>query len=141
MLQVSRWVKILVSLILLGGILIALPNVLPEQLRAKIPSWAPHDTLALGLDLQGGSYILLEVELDQVMKDRLDSTVGDIRRSLAQGPYRIHRSCSIARHGFGSHSRTKPIRRRRCGDQGSESDTGHKCLCGRRASIRSQPAG
>ncbi|MGA7714244.1 MAG: protein translocase subunit SecD [Rhizomicrobium sp.] len=82
MLQVSRWVKILVSLILLGGILIALPNVLPEQLRSKIPSWAPHDTLALGLDLQGGSYILLEVELDQVMKDRLDSTVGDIRRSL-----------------------------------------------------------
>ena len=82
MLQVSRWVKILVSLILLGGILIALPNVLPDQVRSKIPSWAPHDTLALGLDLQGGSYILLEVELDQVMKDRLDSTLGDIRRSL-----------------------------------------------------------
>jgi protein-export membrane protein SecD len=82
MLQVSRWVKILVSVILLGGMLISLPNVLPEQLRSKMPSWIPHNTLALGLDLQGGSYILLEVELDQVMKDRLDSTIGDVRRSL-----------------------------------------------------------
>ena len=82
MLQVSRWVQILVSIILLGGLLIALPNVLPESVRGKMPSWAPHDTLSLGLDLQGGSYILLEVELDQVMKDRLDSTLGDIRRGL-----------------------------------------------------------
>ncbi len=82
MLQVSRWVQILVAVILLGGILVATPNVLPEPVRAKLPGWAPHDTLALGLDLQGGSYILLEVGLDQVMKDRLDSTVGDIRRAL-----------------------------------------------------------
>ena len=82
MLQVSAWVRILVSIILLGGILVALPNALPESVRAKMPSWLPHNTVSLGLDLQGGSYVLLEVELDEVMKDRLESTVGDIRRSL-----------------------------------------------------------
>ncbi|MDE2265255.1 MAG: protein translocase subunit SecD, partial [Alphaproteobacteria bacterium] len=79
MLQVSRWVQILVAVVLIGGILIALPNALPEPVRAKLPQWIPHDTVSLGLDLQGGSYVLLEVELDQVMKDRVQSTVGDIR--------------------------------------------------------------
>ena len=82
MLQVSKWTKIIVALVLLGGILIALPNALPENLRAKIPSWLPHDTVSLGLDLQGGSYILLEVQLDPVLKDRVDMTVGEIRRAL-----------------------------------------------------------
>ncbi|MDE2162865.1 MAG: protein translocase subunit SecD [Alphaproteobacteria bacterium] len=82
MLQVSRWIQILVAVVLIGGILIALPNALPEPVRAKLPQWVPHDTVSLGLDLQGGSYVLLEVELDQVMKDRVQSTVGDIRRAL-----------------------------------------------------------
>ena len=82
MLQVSTWVRVLVTIILLGGILIALPNALPDSVRAKMPGWLPHNTVSLGLDLQGGSYVLLEVELDEVMKDRLESTLGDIRRAL-----------------------------------------------------------
>ncbi|MGC9952651.1 MAG: protein translocase subunit SecD [Rhizomicrobium sp.] len=82
MLQVSAWVRILVSIILLYGVMIALPNALPESVRAKMPSWLPHNTVSLGLDLQGGSYVLLEVELDDVMKSRLESTLGDIRRAL-----------------------------------------------------------
>jgi protein-export membrane protein SecD len=82
MLQVSTWVRVLVSIILLAGVIIALPNALPESVRAKIPNWLPRNTVSLGLDLQGGSYILLEVDLDDVMKDRLESTLGDIRRAL-----------------------------------------------------------
>jgi len=82
MLQVSTWVRVLVSLILIAGIVIALPNALPPDMRDKLPSWMPHNTVSLGLDLQGGSYVLLEVQLDQVMKDQLDTMVGDIRRSL-----------------------------------------------------------
>jgi SecD/SecF fusion protein len=82
MLQVSTWVRVLVSIILLTGLMIALPNALPESVRAKIPNWLPRNTVSLGLDLQGGSYVLLEVELDEVMKDHLESTLGDIRRAL-----------------------------------------------------------
>ena len=82
MLQVSTWVRVVVSLILFFGIIIALPNALPEKMRNQMPGWMPHNTVSLGLDLQGGSYVLLEVQLDQVMKDQLDSLVGDIRRSL-----------------------------------------------------------
>jgi SecD/SecF fusion protein len=82
MLQVSNWVRVLVSIILLVGVMIALPNALPESVRAKMPNWLPRNTVSLGLDLQGGSYILLEVDLEDVMKDRLESTLGDIRRAL-----------------------------------------------------------
>ncbi|MDE2184349.1 MAG: protein translocase subunit SecD [Alphaproteobacteria bacterium] len=82
MLQVSAWVRIVVATIIVAGILFAMPNALPDNIRAKLPSWLPTSTVSLGLDLQGGSSVLLEVEFDQVIKDRMDSMVGDIRRTL-----------------------------------------------------------
>jgi len=82
MLQVSAWVRAVVVLIIIAGFAIALPNALPEKVRNQMPTWLPHNTVSLGLDLQGGSYVLLEVQQDQVIKDQLDSTLGDIRRAL-----------------------------------------------------------
>src|SRR5258707_802784 len=81
MLQVATWVRVLVVSILVAGFLIALPNVLPDKVRARLPA-ALQNTVSLGLDLQGGSYLLLEVEIDQVQKDRLESLMGDIRVAL-----------------------------------------------------------
>ena len=82
MLQVSNWVRILVAAIILAGVIIALPNALPDSVLAKFPSWLPNRTVSLGLDLQGGSHLLLEVEFDQVTKDKLESLTSDIRRAL-----------------------------------------------------------
>ncbi len=82
MLQVSTWVRVLVALVLLAGFAVALPNALPDSVRAQFPSWVPSQTVSLGLDLQGGSYLLLEVELDTVTKDKLESLTSDIRRAL-----------------------------------------------------------
>jgi len=82
MLQISNWSKIVTALILVAGILIALPNALPAWVIAKMPAWLPTNSVSLGLDLQGGSYLLLEVELDQVQKDKLESLIGDIRTGL-----------------------------------------------------------
>jgi SecD/SecF fusion protein len=82
MLQIPTWSRILTALILLSGLLIALPNALPDSAVARMPSWLPRDTVTLGLDLQGGSYLLLEVELDQVHKDRLEQLMSDIRAGL-----------------------------------------------------------
>jgi protein-export membrane protein SecD len=79
MLQVSNFVRILVALVVLGGILIALPNALPDRVTAHIPSWLPHDKVSLGLDLQGGSYLQLEVDFPQVQKDKGQAMVADIR--------------------------------------------------------------
>ncbi len=38
--------------------------------------------MSLGLDLQGGSYLLLEVQLDQVQKDKAEAMIGDIRAAF-----------------------------------------------------------
>ena len=82
MLQISPWSRGLTYLILILGLIIALPNALPNSVLTRLPHWWPTSTVALGLDLQGGSYLLLEVELDQVQKDRLESLIGDIRAAL-----------------------------------------------------------
>jgi preprotein translocase subunit SecD len=82
MLQVSNFTRIIVALILIAGVLIALPNALPDKARARLPSWWSNLTVSLGLDLQGGSYVLLEVQLDQVQKDKIESLMGDIRHAL-----------------------------------------------------------
>src|SRR6202030_2169299 len=79
MLQIPTWSKVLTVLILTLGIIVALPNALPGWMVARIPRFLPSGTVALGLDLQGGSYLLLEVQFDQVQKDRLESLMGDIR--------------------------------------------------------------
>ena len=71
---------------------IALPNALPDNVRAQIPGWLPSQTVTLGLDLQGGSYLLLEVELDAVQKDKLESLMGDIRRALRKAHIGYDRS-------------------------------------------------
>jgi preprotein translocase subunit SecD len=82
MLQIPTWVKVLIALVLLVGVIVAAPNAVPSSIRDRLPSWLPKGTVSLGLDLQGGSYLLEEVELDQVQKDRLESLMGDIRVNL-----------------------------------------------------------
>src|SRR5438552_938170 len=79
MLQIPTWSKVVTILILVVGFLIALPNALPSSVIARMPPFLPKGTVALGLDLQGGSYLLLEVQFDQVQKDKLESLMGDIR--------------------------------------------------------------
>jgi protein-export membrane protein SecD len=81
-LQVSPWTRIITLLIVLGGMLIALPNALPDNVLHRFPSWLPTSTVSLGLDLQGGSYLLLEVQLDQVQKDKAEAMIGDIRSAF-----------------------------------------------------------
>ena len=76
MLQVSSWVRILVAVVVLAGIIIALPNALPQSVLDKYPHWLPRNTVTLGLDLQGGSHVLFEVGLDSVIKDKIESLQG-----------------------------------------------------------------
>ncbi len=82
MLHVSIWTRITVALVLLIGFILVLPNALPTSVTDKFPAWAPSSRLNLGLDLQGGSYILFEVGTDQVYKDQIESLTGDIRVTL-----------------------------------------------------------
>ena len=82
MLSFPRWRVILCLAATLFGIAFTLPNVLPDSVLAPISSWAPHQKLNLGLDLQGGSYLLLEVDTDALKAERLTNLVEDVRKTL-----------------------------------------------------------
>jgi protein-export membrane protein SecD len=82
MLQVSFFSRIVVVLVVLAGILVALPNAFPQKVRDRLPHWLPRDAVTLGLDLQGGSYLLMQADLDSVQKDKAESLLADLRTSL-----------------------------------------------------------
>ena len=82
MMTLSRWKLILVAVAVVFGLLFALPNVLPQTTRDSLPGFMPRETLNLGLDLQGGSYLLLEVDTDALRTERLTNMVEDIRSQL-----------------------------------------------------------
>ena len=82
MVHFSRWKKILILSICFLGMLVALPNVLPSHILSKLPSFLPHKTVNLGLDLQGGSHLLLEVDLRNIEKERLDMLQDEVRSTF-----------------------------------------------------------
>src|SRR5579872_4555904 len=74
--------RMVTLIVVMGGILFAFPNALPPDVRARIPNFLPSHAVNLGLDLQGGSYLLLEVDFDQVTRDRAETLIGDIRAAF-----------------------------------------------------------
>ncbi|QWG16242.1 protein translocase subunit SecD [Bradyrhizobium sediminis] len=88
MLYFTRWKALAIILTALVVCLCAVPNFFPEAKVKTWPKWAQRH-LVLGLDLQGGSHILLEVDSNSVKKDKLDQVRDDVRRTLrdAKIPY------------------------------------------------------
>jgi len=84
MLHFARWTVILVLVVCAAGILATLPNFFSKQQVEDWPSWLPHRQLVLGLDLQGGSHILLAVDVDAVVEERLEALRDDVRRILRE---------------------------------------------------------
>ncbi len=82
MLYFAKWKIVLVLLLSLSGILLALPNTISKDILNNIPDWVPKKQISLGLDLQGGSHLLLSMETEVLLKDRLESLRGDTRKLL-----------------------------------------------------------
>ena len=83
MLYFTRWKALAIILTALVVCLCAVPNFFPEARVKTWPVWAQRH-LVLGLDLQGGSYLLLEVDSNSVKKDKLDQVRDDVRRVLRE---------------------------------------------------------
>jgi SecD/SecF fusion protein len=75
--RTSRWVVATYAAIILFGIVAALPNLLtPPQLDA-LPDWLPKQQVTLGLDLRGGSHLVLEVDAEALKASRLEALLED----------------------------------------------------------------
>ena len=120
MLYFSRWKTILIWLTVLVGVLFALPNVVSKQTLAHLPDAFPKKQVTLGLDLQGGSYILLEVDRQSLVNDRLQAVRDEVRQDLQDRPCRLFRPCGERQDGDGAAERSLASGRGRRGAEGSD---------------------
>jgi preprotein translocase subunit SecD len=73
---------VLVLMVCVLGAVFAAPNLLDADYAESLPDWIPHKQISLGLDLQGGSHLLLEVDADTVIAERLETLVDSARAAL-----------------------------------------------------------
>ncbi|AMK19432.1 MULTISPECIES: protein translocase subunit SecD [Sphingobium] len=88
MLNFSRWAVTAILLPLVIGILCAVPSFLPDTAVERLPSFM-QTRVNLGLDLSGGSHLLLEASTQDVAKQRLVNMEEQVRTELRRGSPRI----------------------------------------------------
>ena len=76
---ITRWKTLAILFTTLVVCFFVVPNFLPETVVQSWPKWAQRQ-IVLGLDLQGGSHILLEVDTNTVRKEKVELLRDDVRR-------------------------------------------------------------
>jgi preprotein translocase subunit SecD len=81
MLDFPRWKTISISIILVLGILFSIPSFLPEKTRESLPAFM-QAKVNLGLDLAGGSHLLLEADVADLRKTQLTNMEKTVRAAM-----------------------------------------------------------
>ena len=88
MVQISRWKIFLILIVCLYGFAYSSPNLMGENLRnsmaQSLPSWLPHKTVNLGLDLRGGAHLLYQADMDKVFSERVARFDADFSRWMSE---------------------------------------------------------
>jgi preprotein translocase subunit SecD len=107
MFRFPRWKVASIIAMSLIAILVVVPSFLPKDVREsvaqRLPSWVPFQSVVLGLDLQGGAHILLEVDSADVARTQVEALRDDVRRILREERIRIT-------GGIGGSARTVQVR-------------------------------
>jgi preprotein translocase subunit SecD len=83
MLYFSRWKATAILVVTLAVCFFTIPNFISEETIQSWPKWAQRH-IVLGLDLQGGSHILLEVDSNAVRKEKVEQLRDDVRRVVRE---------------------------------------------------------
>ena len=65
----SRLKTLLIWLVAIAAVVVAAPNLLSQAQLSSLPNWVRQDRVTLGLDLQGGSRIVLRLERSDIVRD------------------------------------------------------------------------
>jgi protein-export membrane protein SecD len=82
MLYFANWKVLLICGVCALGVLFSLPNLLSPAQLSWLPAKIPHKQVSLGLDLRGGSYLLLEVDIAAAQREQLNSITDNVRDTL-----------------------------------------------------------
>ena len=84
MLYFSKTKVLLIFLAIFFASFFAVPNIFNQNQLNSFPSFVPSQKVNLGLDLRGGSYLLLEVDSSSLEKKRLHSKVIPLKKKLKE---------------------------------------------------------
>ncbi|HEY7006589.1 MAG TPA: protein translocase subunit SecD [Sphingomicrobium sp.] len=87
MLEFPRWKVTLLWLVVAIGIVLSIPSLIASTpLAASWPKWMPQYKINLGLDLAGGSHLLLEADAGDMQKHRLQAKEDEVATELRRDP-------------------------------------------------------
>src|ERR1700742_4321240 len=87
MLEFPRWKIWLVSLVVALGVLLSIPSLIAgTPIERNWPRWMPQYKISLGLDLAGGSHLLLEADAADAQKQRLQAMEDSVATELRRDP-------------------------------------------------------
>ena len=89
MLDFPRWKRIVYWLLTLVAIAAAIPS-LASLAGVRLPAGVPHPMINLGLDLAGGSRLLLEADSSQVARQRVENMEESVRSRMRNAEPRIN---------------------------------------------------
>jgi len=76
------------AVICLGALYFLLPTLIP-QLPSPWNEYFPKDKIHLGLDLQGGMHLLMEIDTDKALEAMMERTANDLKESLMENKIRF----------------------------------------------------
>lgn len=86
MIHIAKWKMMLIVLVSILSILYTVPTFVNEKtqlwMEENLPGWMPSRAVNLGLDLRGGSHILLEADIDSVVKQKTEDAMTALRADL-----------------------------------------------------------
>jgi preprotein translocase subunit SecD len=86
-LEFPRWKVWLIGLVIAVGFLFSIPSLIGgTALAERWPSWLPQYKISLGLDLAGGSHLLLEADARDAQKQRLQAMEDSVSTELRRAP-------------------------------------------------------
>ena len=90
MIHIANWTKVMIVAICALGVIYAAPNFFDKGLFSDVPAGLPGKQMNLGLDLRGGAHLLMQVESDVIVKDRLGDMMSETRGILRGAKVRYH---------------------------------------------------
>ena len=87
MLEFPRWKVWLIGIVIAIGVLLSIPSLIAgTPFSGSWPKWLPQNKISLGLDLAGGSHLLLEADARDALKQRLQAKEDEVSTELRRDP-------------------------------------------------------
>jgi preprotein translocase subunit SecD len=86
MLDFPRWKVISIWAVLIALMALAVPSFFPES---QTRNWPIHPRINLGLDLAGGSYLMLEADTNDLANSRIETMRDEIQAEMKRNTPRI----------------------------------------------------